>query len=96
MPPLFLSVPSFAIYPVLVVVGLNMFLEIAQIDFSDSASAIASFFVILLMPLTTSITIGLNAGFLVYLLVLILQKQWKQINSGLIFITFLSLLPFIL
>ncbi|TLD83882.1 NCS2 family permease [Helicobacter sp. MIT 11-5569] len=96
MLPLFLSIPSFAIYPVLVVVGVAMFLEIARIDFSDSASAVASFFVILLMPLTTSITIGLSAGFLVCLLILIIQRQWQKINFGLIFIAFLSLLPFIL
>ncbi|WP_299548131.1 NCS2 family permease [uncultured Helicobacter sp.] len=96
MLPLFLSIPSFAIYPILVVVGVAMFLEIARINFSDSASAVASFFVILLMPLTTSITIGLSAGFLVYLLILILQRQWQKINFGLIFIAFLSLLPFIL
>lgn len=96
MLPLFLSIPSFAIYPILVVVGVTMFLEIARIDFSDYASAIASFFVILLMPLTTSITIGLSAGFLVYLLLLIIQRQWQQIHLGLIFIAFLSLLLFIL
>ncbi|WP_297811602.1 NCS2 family permease [uncultured Helicobacter sp.] len=95
MLPLFLSIPSFAIYPILVVVGVAMFLEIAHIDFSDTASAIASFFVILLMPLTTSITIGLSAGFLIYLLLLIAQRNWKQINLGLLFISSLSLLPFI-
>lgn len=96
MLPLFLSIPSFAIYPILVVVGVAMFLEIERIDFSDYPSAVASFFVILLMPLTTSITIGLSAGFLVYLLLLILQRQWRQIHLGLIFIALLSLLPFIL
>lgn len=95
MLPLFLSIPSFAIYPILVVVGVAMFLEIAHIDFSDTASAIASFFVILLMPLTTSITIGLSAGFLIYLLLLIAQRNWKQINLGLLFISSLSLLSFI-
>ncbi|WP_297578625.1 NCS2 family permease [uncultured Helicobacter sp.] len=93
--PLFLSIPSFAIYPILVVIGAFMFLEISHIDFSDTDSLIASFFIILLMPLTTSITIGLSAGFLVYLLLIITQGHWSKISGGLLCITFLSVIPFI-
>ena len=94
--PLFLAIPSFAIYPVLVVVGCAMFLEIDRIDFGDLSSVIASFFVIILMPLTTSITAGLSAGFLVYLLLCIVLRQTHRINSGLLFICALSAMYFIL
>ena len=94
--PLFLSVPSFAIYPILVVVGCAMFLEIGKLDFADLPSSIASFFVIVLMSLTTSISAGLSAGFLVYLLLCITLKQWNRINLGLLFICALSAMYFIL
>ncbi|WP_367116044.1 NCS2 family permease [Helicobacter sp.] len=93
--PLFLSIPSFAIYPILVVIGALMFLEISHIDFSDTDSLIASFFIIFLMPLTSSITIGLSAGFLVYLLLLVVQGHWNKMSGGLLCITFLSTIPFI-
>ena len=93
--PLFLSIPSFAVYPILVVIGAFMFLEISHIDFSDKESVIASFFIILLMPLTSSITTGLSAGFLVYLLLVLVQGHWDKISGGLLCITFLGVVPFI-
>ncbi len=65
MLPFFKAIPNAAIYPVLVVVGALMFSEISRIDFSDKATTLAAFFMIMMMPLSYSITNGLRRGSLV-------------------------------
>ncbi|CAD7289082.1 NCS2 family permease [Campylobacter suis] len=82
MLPLFKAIPSNAIYPVLVMVGVLMFSEVSRINFEDSATTIATFFIVTLMPLTYSITNGLAAGFLAYLVVKIIKREWSEVNLG--------------
>ena len=52
MLPLFKSIPSNAIYPVLVVVGVLMFTELGKIDFKDSdlATSAGACLIVVLMP----------------------------------------------
>ncbi|BFU77774.1 NCS2 family permease [Arcobacter sp. 15-2] len=96
--PLFKSIPANAIYPVLVVVGILMFSELGNINFkqNDLAVTSASFLMVILMPLTYSITNGFAAGFIVYTALKLLKGEFKDINLGLITITLISLLVFIL
>lgn len=94
--PLFKSIPANAIYPVLVIVGILMFMEVKNIDFKDSAIAVASFFTITMMPFTYSITTGFAFGFLSYLLVRIFRREWNKINLGIIVLSLLSLGNFLL
>jgi len=96
--PLFKSIPPNAIYPVLVVVGVLMFTELGNIDFKQNDLAIvsASFLIVILMPLTYSITNGFAAGFVVYTALKLLRREFKDINLGLITITLISFLVFIL
>ena len=98
MLPLFKSIPSNAIYPVLVVVGVLMFSELGKINFEkvDLATAAASFFIVLLMPLTFSITNGIAAGFVVYTLIKLARREMGDLNLGVILLTFISLLVFML
>ena len=98
MLPLFKAIPPNAIYPVLVVVGILMFTEFGNIDFknNDLALTSASFLIVILMPLTYSITNGFAAGFIVYTVLKLLKREFKDINLGLIVITLISLLVFIL
>ena len=98
MLPLFKSIPANAIYPVLVVVGVLMFTELGNIDFKNNDLAVtsASFLMVILMPLTYSITNGFAAGFIVYTTLKLLKGETKDINLGLIVITLISLLVFIL
>jgi len=98
MLPLFKSIPPNAIYPVLVVVGVLMFTELGNINFKQNDLAIvsASFLIVILMPLTYSITNGFAAGFVVYTALKLLKGEFKDINLGLITITLISLLVFIL
>ncbi len=96
--PLFKSIPPNAIYPVLVVVGVLMFTELGNINFKNNDLAItsASFLIVILMPLTFSITNGFAAGFIVYTSLKLLKGEFKDVNLGLITITLISLLVFIL
>jgi len=98
MLPLFKSIPPNAIYPVLVVVGVLMFSEVGKIGFKDTdlATSSAVFFIILLMPLTYSITNGIAAGFLIYTIIKIAKKQTSDLNLGILIITAISALAFIL
>ncbi len=98
MLPLFKSIPGNAIYPVLVVVGVLMFTELGKINFEDSdlATSAGAFLIVILMPLTFSITNGIAAGFLVYTIIKTARGQYKDLNIGILTITFISLLAFIL
>ena len=98
MLPLFKSIPSNAIYPVLVVVGVLMFTELGKINFEDSdlATSAGAFLIVILMPLTFSITNGIAAGFLIYTIIKIAKREFQDLNIGILVITFISALAFIL
>ena len=98
MLPLFKSIPPNAIYPVLVVVGVLMFSELGKIDFKtiDFATNVAIFFIILLMPLSYSISNGIAAGFVAYTIIKLGKKEFKDLNIGIILITLISFLVFVL
>ncbi len=98
MLPLFKSIPGNAIYPVLVVVGVLMFTELGKINFEDTdlATSAGAFFIVVLMPLTFSITNGIAAGFLIYTIIKSAKGRYKDLNIGILTITFISLLAFVL
>ncbi len=98
MLPLFKSIPSNAIYPVLVVVGVLMFSELGKINFEnvDLATAAGAFFIVLLMPLTFSITNGIAAGFVTYTIIKLAKNEREDLNLGVILLTLISLLVFVL
>jgi AGZA family xanthine/uracil permease-like MFS transporter len=98
MLPLFKSIPSNAIYPILVVVGVLMFSELGKINFEkvDFATSTAVFFIVLLMPLTFSITNGIAAGFIVYTVIKLVKNERDDLNLGIILLTLISLLVFII
>ena len=75
-----------------------MFTELGNINWQNNDLAItsASFLIVILMPLTYSITNGFAAGFIVYTILKIAKKEFEDINLGLIIITLISLLVFIL
>jgi AGZA family xanthine/uracil permease-like MFS transporter len=93
--PLFKAIPPNAIYPILVMVGVLMFSELAHIDFSDRAIATATFFIILLMPLTYSITNGLAFGFLAYVILKVVERKFEDISVGMVLLALISLLVFV-
>ncbi|ATB70225.1 nucleobase:cation symporter family transporter [Sulfurospirillum diekertiae] len=95
MMPLFKAIPENAIYPVLVMVGVLMFGELSHINFKDTAIAVSTFLIVIMMPLTFSITNGLAFGLISYVLIKVIKKEFKDINFGILFLTFVSLTVFI-
>lgn len=95
MMPLFKAIPENAIYPVLVMVGVLMFGELSHINFKDTAIAVSTFLIVIMMPLTFSITNGLAFGLISYVLIKLIKKEFKDINFGIVFLTFVSLIVFI-
>lgn len=95
MMPLFKEIPPNAIYPVLVMVGVLMFSELAHINFEDNSVAVATFFIVIMMPLTYSITNGLAFGFIAYLLLKLIKKEIQDINIGIVTLAAVSLVAFL-
>ena len=95
MMPLFKAIPENAIYPVLVMVGVLMFSELSHVNFKDTAIAVSTFLIVIMMPLTFSITNGLAFGLISYLIVKLIKKEFQDINFGVVFLTFVSLIVFI-
>lgn len=94
--PIVAIVPIFAASPALVIVGVFMFKSMVNIDFSDMKVASSAFIMMLLMPLTYSISVGLSFGFLTYIFTHALAGEFNKISPLLWFIGGLSILSFIL
>ena len=71
---------DFATAPALVIVGIYMFKNITQIDFTDFETAVPAFLTIVMMPLTYSISTGLQFGFLAYILMAVASGKFRQIH----------------
>jgi adenine/guanine/hypoxanthine permease len=93
--PLIAIVPSFAVAPALIIVGIFMIRHINEIDFKSFDLALPSFLTIIIMPLTYSIANGLCFGFISYFLLKLFSRQFKDITITLIIIVILSLLHLI-
>ena len=92
--PFFKAIPSFAIYPILVVVGSYMFSELKHINYSDYATRYATFFIVLMMPLTYSITDGLMIGSFIYVVVKLFERDFSVLKSAMMLMSIIALILF--
>ncbi|MHC3994968.1 NCS2 family permease [Thiomicrolovo sp. ZZH C-3] len=92
--PFFQAIPSNAVYPVLIVIGVMMFGELQHIDYSDAAVKYSTFLIVLGMPLTYSITDGLLLGSLAYVFVRCIQGRFRQIDIAMGVLAAVALLVF--
>jgi adenine/guanine/hypoxanthine permease len=92
--PLVEVIPLEAAAPALVVVGFLLMRQVADIDWDDLEIAIPAFLTIVLMPFTFSITNGIGAGFLVYVLIKAFRGRWREPGLLLWIIAFLFLIYF--
>lgn len=76
--PIFLSIPSFAIAPALIIVGFYMMGSVAKIDFEDMADAIPAFLCIIAMPLAYSISEGIAIGVISWTLINLIIGKAKE------------------
>jgi AGZA family xanthine/uracil permease-like MFS transporter len=77
--PLTKMVPYEAAAPALVIVGFLMMTQVSKIPFNDYSVAIPAFLTIVLMPFTYSITNGIGAGLVSYVVIKIAQRKTKDI-----------------
>lgn len=76
--PLFLTIPSFAIAPALIIVGFFMMGNVMNIDFNDATEAIPCFLCIIAMPLAYSISDGISAGVIAWTVINLVTGKAKE------------------
>jgi AGZA family xanthine/uracil permease-like MFS transporter len=78
--PLVAVVPYEAATPALVVVGFLMMQQVRGIDWDDLEIAIPAFLTIVLMPFTYSITAGIGAGFVAYVVIKVVRGRASALH----------------
>lgn len=79
--PIFLMIPTAALSPVLVVVGLFMMSPVMKLDLDDYTEAIPAFLTIILMPLAYSIADGIIFGLLSFVVLKLFTGKHKQLSA---------------
>lgn len=80
--PLFLTIPSFATAPALIIVGFYMISNVLTIDFNDPSEGIPAFLCIAAMPLFYSIAEGIAVGVVSYTLLNLITGKAKEKKIG--------------
>jgi AGZA family xanthine/uracil permease-like MFS transporter len=78
--PLATAVPQAATAPALILVGFLMAGLIKGINFDDLEEGFPALLAIILMPLTFSITVGIGAGFVMYVLIKVVKGKLQEIH----------------
>ncbi len=78
--PLFLSIPSAATAPALIIVGVMMMPSIKRIHWDNYCKAIPAFLTIIMMPLCYSISDGILIGVISYVFTHAVAGKFKEIN----------------
>ena len=84
--------------PAMVVVGFLMVMQVSGIDWKNMEVAIPAFLTIVLMPFTYSITAGIGAGFVTYVVIKIARGQAGRLHPlmwivSLLFIVYFGIDP---
>ena len=94
--PLVELVPSEAASTALVAVGFLMMTQVTEIEWHRPEIAIPSFLTIALMPFAYSITVGIGAGFVTYLIIELALGKVKKIHPLMWIVSLLFVLYFVL
>jgi AGZA family xanthine/uracil permease-like MFS transporter len=94
--PIALMVPSAAVAPALIVVGILMMESVAKIKWDDFDVAVSAFFTIVIMPFTYSIANGVAAGFIFYCVTKIVKGKAKEVHPIMYIVTVLFLAKFVI
>ena len=96
--PVVSMVPYEAATPALVIVGFLMMTQVTDIEWKSPEIALPAFITIIMMPFSYSITNGIGAGFIAYLVVQLARGRVKEIHplmwvASLMFIIYFTLTP---
>jgi AGZA family xanthine/uracil permease-like MFS transporter len=78
--PLVTVVPYEAAAPALVLVGFMMMTAVRDIDWNDFELAIPAFLTIVIMPFTYSVSNGIGAGFITYVLIKVVRGKGRELH----------------
>lgn len=73
-------VPTAAVAPALIVVGILMMESIAKVKWDEFEDAASAFFTAVVMPLSYSIATGVAAGFIFYVVTKIVRGKAKEVH----------------
>ncbi len=95
--PLFLTIPSFATAPALIIVGFYMIGNVVKINFEDMGEGIPAFLTIATMPFAYSISDGIAAGVISYTVINLVtgKAKEKKISVIMYILTVLFILKYI-
>ncbi len=79
--PLVQHIPNEAAVPALVLVGFLMMSQVTEIGWDDPEIAIPAFLTIVLMPFTYSITAGIGAGFIAYVVLKSVMAKASEVHA---------------
>ena len=88
-------VPTAAVAPILIMIGVSMIENIGSIDWKDIIIAIPAFFIIILMPLAYSITTGIEIGFILYTLINYVTGNKKEVSPIMVILSILFIINMI-
>jgi adenine/guanine/hypoxanthine permease len=96
--PLVEIIPNEAAVPALVLVGFLMMQQVKNIEWDDVEIAIPAFLTIVLMPFTYSISVGIGAGFIAYVLVKLVRGKVREVHPlmwlvSLLFVIYFAIDP---
>ena len=94
--PLFLSIPSAATAPALIIVGLLMAEQIKNVNFDNFSESIPAFVCMIMMPLTYSISNGILIGMITYVLMNMICGKFKKLSPAMYILAALFILKYIL
>lgn len=94
--PVLSAVPSAATAPALIIVGIMMLSAFKEIDWNDFSEAVPAFFAGIFMAFCYSISYGIAAGFVFYIIVKLCKKEAKDIHPVLWVATALFIINFII
>ena len=92
--PIVSAIPSEAAVPALVLVGFLMMQQVTGVDWADLEIAIPAFLTIVLMPFTYSITVGIGAGFVSYVLIKLVLGKARALHPLLLVVAALFVVYF--
>ncbi|WP_150463600.1 NCS2 family permease [Francisella sp. XLW-1] len=83
--PLISSIPIEVISPALILIGIMMMQQVANVNWSDFVQATPAFFTIIMMTLASSISTGIATGILVWFLISVFcNRKELNITAGII------------
>ncbi len=93
--PIFIAIPNFATAPALIFVGFLMVSAVVDIDFSDLTESIPAYLCIIFMPLAYSISEGIAAGIISYVVINLVCGKAKKITPLMYVLAVLFVLKYI-